>query len=139
MQLRVNVKGAGKRRPSVREEVLEVSEGLSTLRDLIRDVAERRVKIWNERTEEDSILRVLSEEETEAGADVGKVAFGEPMNRARQDSERAVANALQSFEDGLYCVFIDEEQIERLDEAISLTEGSVLTFVRLTMLAGRMW
>lgn len=139
MRLRVNVKQAGKRRPAVREEVLEVSEGMVTLRDLIRDVTERRVKAWNERTEEDEILRVLSAEEMEAGARVGKLAFGEPMNRARQDSGQAVENALQLFEDGLYCVFIDEEQMEELDASISLKEGSVLTFVRLTMLSGRMW
>ncbi|MDO4773395.1 MAG: hypothetical protein Q4A72_07565 [Bacillota bacterium] len=139
MRLRVNVKQAGKRRPAVREEVLEVSEGIATLRDLICDVTERRVKAWNQRTEEDEILRVLNAEQTKAGAGVGKFTFGEPMNRARQDAERAVENALQSFEDGLYCVFIGEEQIEDLEASISLTEESVLTFVRLTMLSGRMW
>lgn len=139
MRLQVNVKQAGKRRPAVREEVLEVSEGIATLRDLICDVTERRVKAWNERTEEDEILRVLNAEQTKAGASVGKFTFGEPMNRARQDAERAVENALQSFEDGLYCVFIGEEQIEDLEASISLTEESVLTFVRLTMLSGRMW
>lgn len=139
MRLRVNVKQAGKRRPAVREDVLEVSEEILTLRDLIRDVTERRVKDWNERTEDDFILRALSAEEMEAGAAVGKIAYGERMNRALQDSEQAVKSALQSFEDGLYCVFIDEEQIEHLDASIFLKEESVLTFVRLTMLAGRMW
>lgn len=139
MRLRVNVKQAGKRRPVVREELLEISDGISTLRDLIQDVTERRVKAWNERTEKDLILRVLSAEETESGARLGKLAFGEPMNRAQQDSEAAVNHALQSFEDGFYCVFVGEKRIEILDEPIFLKEESVLTFVRLTMLTGRMF
>ena len=48
-------------------------------------------------------------------------------------------HAIQSFEDGIYRIFLDDRALEQLEEKILLTEGSSLTFVRLTMLAGRMW
>ena len=55
------------------------------------------------------------------------------------DTEKAVRNALQSFEDGIFRIFADGKELESLQEPVSLQEGSELTFVRLTMLAGRMW
>ena len=52
---------------------------------------------------------------------------------------KAKENALQSFEDGLYRIFIGDNEIEGLNTAITLNEGDTLTFIKLTMLAGRMW
>ena len=57
----------------------------------------------------------------------------------KADLESAVDHAIQSFEDGIYRIFLDDRALEQLEEKILLTEGSSLTFVRLTMLAGRMW
>lgn len=34
---------------------------------------------------------------------------------------------------------MDDKPLEELDEDIQVTEEQVFTFVRLTMLAGRMW
>ena len=56
-----------------------------------------------------------------------------------QAADKAVDNALQSFEDGLYRVFLNDDELERLDEEIDVKENDTLTFIRLTMLAGRMW
>lgn len=53
--------------------------------------------------------------------------------------EKARVNAVQCFEDGIYRVFMDGRGLEELDEGIVVTEESVFTFVRLTMLTGRMW
>lgn len=35
--------------------------------------------------------------------------------------------------------FLNEIPLETLEEKIEITEESIFTFVRLTMLAGRMW
>lgn len=62
-------------------------------------------------------------------------------NRGLESSEllKAQENAIQCFEDGIYRIFLDEEPLENLDDKIHITKDSVFTFVRLTMLAGRMW
>ncbi|MFD2875182.1 hypothetical protein ACFTAO_03165 [Paenibacillus rhizoplanae] len=43
------------------------------------------------------------------------------------------------FEDGLYKVFVQEEECSALDEPLRLEEGDELTLIRFTMLAGRLW
>jgi len=53
--------------------------------------------------------------------------------------EKALDTAYLAFEDGLYCIFINDEQTEKLDDSLNLKDGDILTFIRLTMLAGRMW
>lgn len=138
MQIKIHLKHPGKRRNAVREEIYTVSDGISTLRELIADIAARQVKEFNEKAERGRIINYLTAGETEDLAGTGKASFGELMNKKKQDPGAAVKNALQSFEDGLYCVFIDGGQKESLEDKIYLTEDSVLTFVRLTMLAGRM-
>ena len=55
------------------------------------------------------------------------------------DIVKAQENAIQCFEDGIYRIFMDDKPLEELDEDIQVTEEQVFTFVRLTMLAGRMW
>ena len=72
-------------------------------------------------------------------AEVGKISFGVNYGENRADLEQAVANALQCFEDGIYRIFLGTEQLRKLDDTITLAEDCELTFVRLTMLVGRMW
>ena len=47
-------------------------------------------------------------------------------------------SAIQSFEDGIYRVFAGEDEVTDLDQAFSWPEGTVFTFIRLTMLSGWM-
>ena len=60
-------------------------------------------------------------------------------NEQKQDLEKAIENALQSYEDGIYRVFVNDEEMGEIESEIELKEKDELTFVRLTMLAGRMW
>ena len=53
--------------------------------------------------------------------------------------EKALDTAYLAFEDGLYCIFVNDEQTEKLEDNLTLKDGDVLTFIKLTMLAGRMW
>ncbi|EFD80718.1 hypothetical protein PSAG_00753 [Fusobacterium animalis D11] len=53
--------------------------------------------------------------------------------------KKALDTAYLAFEDGLYCIFINDEQTEKLDDSLNLKDGDILTLIRLTMLAGRMW
>ena len=47
--------------------------------------------------------------------------------------------AFSAFRDGLVRILMDEDELTGLDNPVSIAEGTVFTFVRLTFLAGRMW
>ncbi|MDY2651448.1 MAG: hypothetical protein SOV79_02450 [Eisenbergiella porci] len=65
--------------------------------------------------------------------------FDRNFERLQADFENAVKNACQCFEDGIAVIFLEGKRLETLEERIALREDSELTFVRMTMLAGRMW
>lgn len=139
MQIKINRKQIGKRRNAVKEEIYTISDNLQTVKELLTDIVTRQVNEFNAKVGSGQLIDYLTNQQIKENADVGKIGFGELVNEKKQDCQKAVDNALQSFEDGIYCVFIGEEQMESLSDRIVLTEESSITFVRLTMLAGRMW
>ena len=50
-----------------------------------------------------------------------------------------MSDALEAFSDGIVVIFADDRRLQRLDESIDITDIHNLTFIKLTMLAGRMW
>lgn len=66
----------------------------------------------------------------------GKVDAGGSDLDQVVESEQAVETALQAFIDGLYFVFLDEQQQENLDEIVTLQPHSQLLFLRLVPLVG---
>ncbi|MCM1093960.1 MAG: hypothetical protein NC421_08395 [Lachnospiraceae bacterium] len=71
--------------------------------------------------------------------ETGRVAFGIVYNGRQVDPDEAVANALQCYDDGLFRMFLNGAPLEGKDTVIDLNEGDILTVVRLTLLAGRLW
>lgn len=53
--------------------------------------------------------------------------------------ELIAETAMLGFQDGLFRVFLGDTELTELDEKLELQEGDTVTFIRLTMLAGRMW
>lgn len=94
---------------------------------------------YNQRMEASDLLSYMTKDEIDDRAAAGKVSFGVNYGEHKADLRKAQENALQCFEDGIYRIFLDGKSLEDLDEIISIGEDSVFTFVRLTMLAGRMW
>lgn len=72
-------------------------------------------------------------------AETGRVAFGIVYNGNIADQDKAVENALLAYDDGLFRMFLNAKPLVNKDDAIDLKEGDLVTVVRLTMLAGRMW
>ena len=72
-------------------------------------------------------------------AQSGEVSFGSIYGETEAELEKAQENAVQCFEDGIYRIFMDGMPLASLDEAVCITEDSEFTFVRMTMLSGRMW
>ena len=107
-----------------------------TLRELIARIVREEVRAFKERQEARKFVRVLTEKEMEAGLEKGRVDSGGRETYQEVDAETAVGTALEAFEDGLYLVFLDEEEQRDLDRQVFLRPDSKLTFVRLTLLAG---
>ena len=135
----MNIKQVGKRKNSVQEVCYQLASEPETVEELIRGVVEVCVREYNSRLEASELIRVMTEEELDARAETGKIGFGVNYGERRAETEPAVKNALQSFEDGIYRIFLNDRPLERLDEPLHILEEDRLTFVRLTMLAGRMW
>ena len=73
------------------------------------------------------------------GEYMGKFAFGGFEDPREVNEDRAVQTAIAAVEDGLVRIFRGAEELTDLDQEIQITEGEVFTFIRLTMLSGRMW
>jgi hypothetical protein len=105
------------------------------LSDLISRVVREEVEAFNERQEARALARALTGEEIAAAAATGRVDMGgRPATKAAVDA--AIKTALQAFEDGMYLVFVDGEQVAALDAPVFVRPQTHLRFVRLVMLAG---
>lgn len=134
--IHVRMRKLGKKnRGAVEPVAFELEEKPVTVRELIVGLTRLGVKEYNERKDEGQILPYLTKSEIEAKASAGKVSFG-VRGGNDADEEGAVENALQCFEDGIFRVFADEEELKRLDAEIPWTDETIFTLVRLAMLAG---
>lgn len=164
MQIRINVKGASRKKASIIQQVREYPETCMTVEEFLAETVRQNVKEYNARKdagaekllagllgEQDSVPagieadqntetpEKLLEDRIKAGAQAGKVSYGDPMDDRKADAEKAVLNALQCFDDGIVALFADGVRYTRREEPIPLKDQSEVTFVRLTFLAGRMW
>lgn len=138
MIIKVNTKSIGRLRPKIHQTELELENAPTDTRSLICETVEACVRSFRYRADNE-ILPVLTDGQIADMAEQGKISFGEVYGEKDIDAEAAKENAIQCFEDGIYRVFIGNRQLTRLDEKTELDEKSELTFVRLTMLSGRLW
>lgn len=139
--LTISARAMGKRKPLVPDWQIpwppDVGGGEAlTLRELISRIVHNEVQAFQKRQQERKLVRILTEGDIESGLKKGRVDPGGRDLHQKVDSREAVATALQAFEDGLYLVFLDEEEQRDLDKQVFLRPDSKLTFVRLTLLAG---
>lgn len=140
MILKINLKQIGQRKQKIAPVDFEYQPAPETLRELIAQTVMSCVDSYNERVRRgEDFEKPLSEKQITDMADIGKIAFGINYGGREQAADKAVDNALQAFEDGLYRVFLNDDELEKLDDTIHVNENDTLTFIRLTMLAGRMW
>mgnify|MGYP000935377679 FL=1 len=140
MQVQVNVKHMGRRKNAIETHPYEIGE-VRDVGALITAFVTAEVARFNARAEAgETALTYLTNAQISDGAAAGKIAFGTDYNGKVQDLAAAVENAHQCFVDGIYRIFVNGEELEdALDAPVCLKENDEITFVRLTMLAGRMW
>jgi len=135
----VNVKSIGKRKPALRSKPYVLNGDVTTLRDLITLVVENEVSLYNSKESDAMLLPYLAQDQIDGQSVSGKVSFGRIYSNKKADIEKAVATALQGFEDGLFRVLINDTEAKSLDVAVTIKDGDTLTFIRLTFLSGRLW
>ena len=137
MKIIVNVKGLS-RKKVIHQEELELKDKISTTKDLITELVKINVEKFNKKIDEKDILSIMTNENIAKAARIGKIG-DEVHGDKKANLKKALDTAYLAFEDGLYCIFINDEQSEKLDDSLNLKDGDILTLIRLTMLAGRMW
>ena len=137
MKIIINVKGLS-RKKVIHQEELELINKVSTTKDLVTELVKINVEKFNKKIDDKDILSIMTNEYIAEAARSGKIG-DEVHGDKKANLEKALDTAYLAFEDGLYCIFINDEQTEKLDDSLNLKDGDILTFIRLTMLAGRMW
>ena len=99
----------------------ELEKRPDTVRELVTALVRLSVSEYNERKEEGQVLRYLTKEEISSLASAGKVSFG-VRGGNDADPEKAVENALQCFEDGIYRDICRRRRAYRTGRAGSMGE-----------------
>lgn len=107
-----------------------------TVGDLIAHVVRAEVAAYNRREHDRRFLRVLTEQQIEAQAAAGKVQAEVREHAQPADTDTSVETALEAFADGLFLVFLDDREVESVDELVPLRDDLRVRFVRMVPLAG---
>ena len=130
----------GKTRPTFTDWELTLPEAIEietlSLRSLLIHLVLAEVSAFEMRQSQRRLLRILSPEQIQLGVEQGKIESGGSELDQKIEANAAIEVALQAFEDGLYFVFIDDDQIETLDAKVMLKPASQLMFLRLVPLVG---
>ena len=105
------------------------------VRHLIAKLVRESVRDFHLRENADA-MKVLTSEAIVEGLRKGK--FGRAREEKQTvDLEGATGQALQAFEDGLYLLFVDDDEKRSLEEIVHLRPDTKITVIRLTALSGR--
>lgn len=139
MKIYITVKSLVKKNKFLANREVTLSKTPNTLRELLVEIITQQVQQFNSKELETSFINYLTEQEMERHRMTGKIGFQSIYNDRNADPSKAVRTAIQAFEDGIFKVFVEEVELEQLDRSLLLKDGDVVVFIRLTMLAGRMW
>jgi hypothetical protein len=107
-----------------------------TLRELIASVVQEEVNSYNQKYHQDRLSPVLTFDDIEQGKAAGKISFTDKSSYPVIGTEKAVKKAVRAFTMGHYCVFVDDIQVNDLDDEVVMKSNSKVVFIRLTPLAG---
>lgn len=139
IQIYVSLKHMGNVTKKVKEYPFVLGRTPHTFRELIEESVKSCIDAYKTRATNAKDPAPLTDEQFDGMREIGKFAFGVHYNENDVDEAKAIQTAIDAVQDGLVRVFKDNVEITDLDAEIEISEGDVFTFVRLTMLSGRMW
>ena len=116
-----------------------VSKRPDTLRTLIEECVRQEVQGYNQERVAHTLIPFLTPAAIQEQSETGKISFGAIENETPAKMEEALENAFLAFQDGLFVVMVDDTEIKDLDAQLHLNDASVISFIRLTFLAGTYW
>ena len=119
-------------RKELGERLVMLAEQPLTLSDLLLELTRQGLTAAQEQVEN----MALSESEIAEQAVEGRIKFAESYGVNNDTLDKAKQRTWQAFEDGLFRVFINREEITSWDAPLSLPEGAEVVFLQLTMLTG---
>ena len=78
----------------------------------------------------------MSDSEIAEQAEEGRICFAENYGENHDTIEKAMERTKQAYDDGLFRVFINDEEVTEWNAPIILCQGAEVVFLRLTMLTG---
>jgi len=139
IQIYVALKHMGNVTKKVKEYPFLLGKTPHTFRELIEESVKSCISAYKARANNAKNPTSLTDEQFDGMREIGKFAFGVHYNENEIDEAKAIETAIDAVTDGLVRVFKGNDEITDLDAEIEIAEGDVFTFVRLTMLSGRMW
>jgi len=138
MNVYLKIKALAKRTPLIERVPFYIDENLtlSTSNKLVEYIVRRNVDDYNSKAVDAPLFPYLTGDQLANSVKTGKTGFNDRKNDHSQDVDEAVHNALSCFNDGLFRLFINDVEAG-YGENIRLADGDEITFIRLTMLAGR--
>jgi len=138
-QIYIALKHMGNITKKVKKYPFLLSKIPHTYRELIEEAVKSCIDAYKARANNAKNPAPLTDEQFDGMREIGKFAFGVHYNENETDETKAIATAIDAVSDGIVRVFKGNDEITDLDKEIEITEGDEFTFVRLTMLSGRMW
>lgn len=120
----------------IEDRTVRIEPGEHPLRALIEALVADELDGFAQRQRERSLLRILTPADLARGVDTGRYGAEPLASQAAPPLTAAVARAIEAFEDGLYFVFVGDQQVESLDATVTIGPQTRLRLVRLVALAG---
>lgn len=114
-----------------------------SLGDLIEQVVRAEVRSYQQRKDDERLVRFLTESEIATAAEAGRVSSGGFIDQdhaaaaaTEVDAQQAVETALLAHADGLFQVIVNGTPVDDQDQRLVIDEGATVMFLRLVALAG---
>lgn len=142
--IHVNVKQLGKKHPILAEQPINIDtkEDTISIQELLYLIVQQQVENYNQKSiekEDEDIQKLPKENYLPLLIESGKASFSSIYNENKVNLIKAQETASQAFEDGMFAIFLGDQQFEDLAEEVSLTTNQSFTFIRLTFLVGSYW
>lgn len=142
--IHVNVKQLGKKHPILAEQPINIDtkEDTISIQELLHLIVQQQVENYNQKSiekEDEDIQKLPKENYLPLLIESGKASFSSIYNENKVNLIKAQETASQAFEDGMFAIFLGDQQFEDLAEEVSLTTNQSFTFIRLTFLVGSYW
>jgi hypothetical protein len=131
MEVHIVKKKLGSRKELGRHPI-EIDETVNTLEALLYTLT--RQGLIEAQTPKEN--HALSDSEIAEQAEEGRIRFAENYGENHDTLEKAIQRTRQAYDDSLFRVFINGEEITTWDAPIKLCQGAEIVIIRLTMLTG---